>query len=127
MAKETKPIWRPTKKDPNVVDKLEEIFRIDWTVGEACSQAGICRDTYYLREKNDKEFSDRMAKAKDYPFIVARKTLFKAATEWDSRSAIEILKRRDKRYSDKQDLTSWWEKVSFSVVNYSSDKQNDTI
>lgn len=96
---------RPTKKDPDVVNKLESIFKIDWTVWEACSYAGISRETYYNREKADKKFFDRMTAAKNYPFILARKTLMKGMQEWDNRSAIEYLKRRDRRYRDKQEVT----------------------
>ena len=110
--------WRPTKKDEKVVGILEEIFRIDWTIGEACSQAGINQSTYHDWIKTDEEFSKRMASAQDYPFILARKTLFKWVEEGDTRSSIEMLKRRDKRYNDKQDITSWWDKITFNVMNF---------
>jgi len=47
-----------------------------------------------------------MEAARDYAFIVARKTLFNAAKEGSEKAAVEILKRRDKRYNDKIDQTS---------------------
>lgn len=95
---------RPTKKDADTIQKLESIFKIDWTVWEACSYAWISTSIYYLREENDKSFLDKMTAAKDYPFILARKTLMKWMQDWDNRSAIEYLKRRDRRYKDKQEI-----------------------
>ena len=47
-----------------------------------------------------------MTAAKDYPFILARKTLMTGMQNGDQRSAIEYLKRRDRRYSDKVDNTT---------------------
>ena len=97
---------RPTKMNETVVGKLEEIFRIYWTIQEACSQAGIDTSTYHDWVKKYPEFSNRMSAARDYAFIVARKTLFNAASQGSEKAAVEILKRRDKRYNDKIDQTS---------------------
>jgi len=97
--------WRPTKKNEETVKKLEEIFKIDWTVSEACSNAWISRETYYNRESKDKEFFDRMTRAKNFMYILARRTWVKWLNDWDTKSAIEYLKRRDKRYKDKQETT----------------------
>ena len=96
--------WRPTKKDEIVIGKLEEIFMIDWTVWEACSNAGIDQSTYHDWIKSDIKFSKRITASKAFPFILARKTLMKGLKEWDQRSSIEYLKRRDKRYSDKSEV-----------------------
>lgn len=100
---------RPPKKTEECIMILEEIFRIDWTVEEACSQAWIATNTYYTRIKEDDKLYDRMTRAQQYPIIMARKTL----TIWaqkDPKYAVEVLKRRDKRYSDKQEIwwTDWW-------------------
>jgi len=97
---------RPTKRCPEIEDKLVEIFHIDGTVEEACSQAGIGTSTYYDWLDKDEKFSDKMSAAQDYAFIVARKTLFNAASNGSEKAAVEILKRRDKRYNDKIDQTS---------------------
>ena len=42
-----------------------------------------------------------MSAARDYPFILARKTLMKGMQQGNDKAAIEYLKRRDKRYSEK--------------------------
>jgi len=97
---------RPTIRSTEIEDKLVEIFHIDGTVNEACSQAGIWRTTYYEWLEKDEAFANKMAQAQDYAFIVARKTLFNAASNGSEKAAVEILKRRDKRYNDKIDQTS---------------------
>ena len=104
----TKGHWRPTKKNDEVVAKLESIFKIDGTIQEACSYAGVDKSTYHDRVNKDKAFSDKMAAARDYPFILARKTLMKGMQQWDTRSSIEYLKRRDKRYRDKNEHMWEW-------------------
>ena len=43
--------WRPTKISDDIVWKLVEAFKSDSTVEEACSYAGIAKDTFYRRYK----------------------------------------------------------------------------
>jgi len=101
--KDTSNLWRNTKKTPEVVGKLEEIFRIDGTISEACSYANIDRSTYYDWLEKDKDFSNKMEDAKEYMFIEARKTIVKAVKEWDGKLALDIMRKRDKRYKDKSE------------------------
>lgn len=42
-----------------------------------------------------------MDKAKSFPYLLARQTLFKAVSKGNDKAAVEFLKRRDRRYSDK--------------------------
>ena len=105
MAKK-KDLWgRPTKKTPEVVKKLCDAFKIDATVEEACGYAGISKVIYYKWIKEDEEFFNEIQAAKTFPFIVARKKLMKSMDSDNEivaqRGAIEFLRRRDKRYSDK--------------------------
>ena len=101
------PWGRPTKKDENTIQKLESIFKIDWTISEACSYAGISESIYYDWVKSDKKFSEKMRAARDYPFILARKTIMKAMQNDNDKAAMEYLRRRDQRYKDKWEIT--WE------------------
>jgi len=117
-----KDLWgRPSKKDEDTVKKLEEIFMIDWTVSEACSYAWISRVTYYDWIDKDEEFSNRMEAAKDYAFILARKTLMSWVKSGDTKCAVEILKRRDKRYNDKQEIDQTTN-LTLSDINISVDE-----
>ncbi len=103
-----KTVWRNTDRTEECVSKLEEILRIDWTVKEACSYANIARTTYYEWLKVDELFKNRMEDASEYAFIVARKTINKAIREWDGKLALDIMRRRDKRYRDKSDNNMTW-------------------
>lgn len=91
------------KQTEETLGLIESILRIDWTIEEASRHAGIDPDTYYRWVKSDKDLYDRFEKAKQYPFILARKTLMKGMQDGDNKSAIEYLKRRDNRYRDKSE------------------------
>ncbi len=97
--------WRPEVMTPSTIQKLEAIFKIDWTVTEACLYAGISLATYYTWCEKDTKFSERMARAKQFPFILAKKTLFKSINDENimiaQKGAIEFLKRREDNYRDK--------------------------
>ena len=55
----TKKRWRPTKIDELTVKKLEDSFKCWFNVSEACSNAGISRETYYKKLNSDPKFLDR--------------------------------------------------------------------
>lgn len=101
---------RPTKIDSEAVKLLEEAFKIDATVTEACLHAGISREAYYNRCKVDPDFVDKMERAKAFPAMLAKKTLFKSLLSKDEKVAqkgAEIyLTRRCKEYSTKAEITN---------------------
>ena len=92
---------RITDKTPEVVAKLEEILRIDWTISEACSYANIDRTTYYRWLKQDNDFSNKMTDAWEYAFIQARHTINNCIKDGDWKLALDVMRRRDQRYRDK--------------------------
>lgn len=112
QKKTQKKWWRPSSLNFETVQKLVEIFRLDGTVQEACSQAEISTSTFYNYYNNDEEFLDNswekksfkttIDKARDFPFIVAKRTLVKYASQ-DPKVAIELLKRRHQDYKDKSE------------------------
>lgn len=122
--------WRPTKYSREIVGKLTDIFMIDWTVQEACLQAGISKDTFYERYDNKEGFSDKfwekeyerfrheIDSARNYPFILAKKTLLTGA-KTNPKYAIEFLKRRHKDYKDKAEVdnkhTFTWIEIDFNA------------
>lgn len=117
---------RPTKINEEVVGKLEEIFRRDWTVSEACSYAWIHRDTYYEHLKKNKEFSDKIERAKVFPFILAKHKIFEAINSKDlyiaAKYALEFLKRRDPEWKDKTDNTVNPERFTSIVIKDATSK-----
>lgn len=75
------PLGRRTVIDEEVVAKLIEVFKIGSTDTSACAYAGISRDTYYKRYKEDQVFSDKMEQAKNYAIIAARHVVINAIIE----------------------------------------------
>ena len=110
--------WRPTKIDDEIVWKLVDAFKNDSSVEEACSYAGIVRDTYYRRYKKYKRFSDKIDDAKQFPFILSKSKIFSAVKSNDlalsAKYALEFLKRRHPDRKDKQENTVNW--VGFTSI-----------
>lgn len=82
-----------------IVRKLEEAFRWDCTVIEACAYAKIARSTYYRLMEEHPEFSDRMIAAQQWPYIAAKKILFAHMLEkQDAQLALKFLERRQREH-----------------------------
>lgn len=97
-------VGRPTVITDAIVGILEDAFRVDATVTQACSLAGISRDAYYDKLKRDPEFSDRIARAQVWPFIAAKKLVMKAVLAGDGRLAFQWLRAREpERYHERKD------------------------
>lgn len=124
--KEKKQAWRKTKIDETLIQKLEELFKIDATVQEACSQVWISTSTYYNRCESDPKFLDRMNKAKARLFIFAKKKHIQHMNSDDERissqATIEFLKRREPDRKDKQDI-SW----SATIKNTLSEEDQELL
>lgn len=106
-GKDKKIMGRPTKFDDECIRKLQEMFMNDSTVQEACLFAWVSTVQYYEHLKVDEEFANKMKQAQLYAFILAKKTLIKSLKSSNEsirqKWAVEFLKRRDRRYSDKVD------------------------
>lgn len=99
---QAKKIGRPTVFADSCVDLLEQAFRIDARVTEACVYAGISRDAYYDKLKKDPDFTDRMARAQNTPFMMAKRVVMKAILAGDAKLAMRFLSARQReRYHEK--------------------------
>jgi hypothetical protein len=82
MSKDNKIIknrgGRPTKMTEGLVKKLESVFQLGVKDTTACTYAGISRETYYNWIKANQEFSDRIAKAKEFARIAAGQVVVNA-------------------------------------------------
>tara|TARA_Y100000310_G_scaffold287005_1_gene311631 strand:- start:6704 stop:7129 length:426 start_codon:yes stop_codon:yes gene_type:complete len=85
---------RPTAINSAVVQKLLEAFQLDLPVAEACKYAGIAKQTYYNHCKN-KEFLDKMERAKMEATLKARKTVIEKMED-DGGLALKYLERKRK-------------------------------
>ena len=88
---------RPTVMTPLTVEKLIECFKLGMTDESACSIAKIHRDTYYKHLKDNPEFSDAIAFAKQYPRLTAGSVVMQAIESNDKESAKWWL---EKKHSD---------------------------
>lgn len=58
-----RPVGRPTVMNFQIITKLADAIQHSENISDACSYAGISRDTYYRHLKNDL-FAKKMADAK---------------------------------------------------------------
>jgi len=63
---------RPSKKDEGVIQQLENAFRMDYNVTQACIFTKIDKKTYYSWLKNDKVFLHRMEAAQQWATMLAK-------------------------------------------------------
>ncbi len=98
-------VGRPKKITKAVVDKLEYGFLKGFNITEACDYAEICRDTYYAKLKESKEFSDRMERAKTNLQRRAKINLADAIEKGDIDESKYYLERKCKdEFSPKQEI-----------------------
>ena len=77
---------------------IEECLKMDGTVEEACILAGISVASYYHHRNTNPDFARRMDIARQFPKMIARAAIQRRIRQWDSRTAMEFIKLRDRRY-----------------------------
>ena len=97
---------RPTKMTPDVIAKLIEGFKHDFTDTECCLYAGIDQATYYRYKKKNKGFAREIEAAKTFPFLLAKRNIIKAMHKESSDDSWKFLSKRQKElYSDRIENT----------------------
>jgi hypothetical protein len=86
---------RPSKFTPEVIGKLEQAFSIGCSNEEACSYAEINADTFYEWLKLHPEFSERIKRLKEKPFLKARQTIYDSLSGADH--AFRFMERKKKK------------------------------
>lgn len=94
-----------TNEVEECADILENAFKMDATVEEACILAWISPSTYYKRINQDATLKRRMELAKDWSKMIAHAAIYNKMRKGDAKIALQFLKLRDKRYKD---VTIWW-------------------
>lgn len=95
---------RPTVFTQEVLQKLEEAFKMDCTNKEACAYAGISESVYYHECQQNPDFLERMERAQQVPFMLAKKVLLTAMSKEDGNLAMKFLKNRQSdRYQEKSE------------------------
>lgn len=97
MSAEKNKVGRPSAVSEIVVSKLEQAFAIGATDTEACSYAGISRQTYYKKLKTDQEFADKISRQKSALPLKAREKLHELIKQGDSKAIFWLLDRVERR------------------------------
>jgi hypothetical protein len=98
MSKEiVKKVGRPLKINDECVNKLEQAFAIGASDTEACSFAGISRQTYYMYLKKNPEFLDRINQLKTRLPMKAKTELARLIQNGNEKAIFWYLDRTDKR------------------------------
>ena len=117
------PGGRPTLISEDKVKKLEEAFRIDSTVEQACLFAEISERIFYNRCKADPTFLQRMRAAQAYYHVLLKDSVAKQAiTRKDGSLALKVLERiESKKYGkdpEVQNVTQFFQQTNI----YTSDR-----
>ena len=95
---------RPTVMTPETINKLEEVFSIGGSDGEACFFANISHQTLYDYQKKHPEFIERKAALKKDPTLKARREVVKGL-EGNAEFSLKYLERkRSDEFSLKQKI-----------------------
>ena len=97
---------RPTKKNDQIVKKLEEAAALDCTIEEMCFYAGISKQTYYDYLKADIELSDRIEALRNQPVLAARQTIIKAIKTDRATASWYLERKRKKEFAERKEHTA---------------------
>ena len=103
---------------------LEECLRMDGTIEEACILAGISVASYYHHRDTNPDFARRMDIARQFPKMIARAAVQRRIRQWDSKTAMDFLKLRDRRYKD-EPVIEEWEETKTPVIQFISVPSNE--
>ncbi len=95
---------RPTVFSGEVLQLLEDAFKLGCTDEESCLNADISTSSLYNYQKENPEFLERKKLLKETPVFIARKSVVDGLRN-DSRLALMYLERKKKgEFSVKQEL-----------------------
>ena len=96
---------RPPKITSEVVKLLEDAFKLDAPITEACQYAGISRQAYYDYTKAHPEFLDRLERLKSMTrFKIRGKVITKALK--DANFGLNYLKLKCDDFKEKKQVNS---------------------
>lgn len=99
---------------------IEDCLKLDGTIEQWCMLAGISVASYYKHREKNPDFARRMDVAKQFPKMVARAAIQKRILQWDSKTALEYLKLRDKFYKEDAVSEEWETGNRWPVVQFIS-------
>lgn len=113
--------WRPTKKTPEVLDKLKYALMRKCSEREACAYAWISVAVLEKRKTEDKKFIERIDYCKSLYLQAIKFASFERTQNLKNRDATEILMKMDKDFSDKVEVK--WEVTLRDAIKAIKDKR----
>lgn len=101
---------------------LEQSFMNDFSVEEACHQAGISVSTFINAYNNNPEFKSRINAARDFPFRLWKKKIMQAIASKDFNDYEFIFKRIKSRQPWR-----YWEQQIFQEHNEALTQEDDDL
>lgn len=92
VASQSNEMGRPTVVTESVVRNLIACFQRGLTDKTACETAGIGRTAYYDAIKNNEEFANRIAQAKNFVKLLASKRMIEVLQDGADRDAVPLIK-----------------------------------
>ena len=116
---------KPFKLSKEIVGKLEEVFALDGSIGEACFYAGINRDTYYNWIEKWPKLKQKFDSLREKPVLKARNTVVNALG--DPTIALKYLERKRKsEFALRTEITGAdGKQIEGIKVNIVSNKKHD--
>jgi len=118
-----KEMGRPVEWSIETERRLEEALKIGLSDKSACAYAGISRETFYKKIRENDDFSDKMQRARDYASIASRNLIVNAIIDekTDKDKRLEL----SKWYLENHDLRNKTTgNVQNTQVNVFSDLKN---
>ena len=115
---------RPTKKTPEVLEKLEYALLINCTEEEASAYAWISYDTLNKRKAEDENFRQQIQAWKKMYFYAIKNASFQRSQNIKNRDSTDILFKIDKSYSDKSEVEHKWQ---ISLVDIAKEMQQKRL
>lgn len=126
MAKKSN-AGRPTVITDDAIQKLEEAFKWDATIGEACRYAGISESTYYDHYNKNKQFSEKIDRARDFIFELAKKNIERAVSEGDTELSVKLLKMRQNKIYNERTVNEIEGEVGVKKADQLADALDDIL
>lgn len=117
-------VWRKSKKTPEVLQKLEDAYRVNCTDEEACANAWISESTLNNWKAEDEKFLEQIRQWKKSYVYEIKKASFERAINTKNRDSTDILFKIDKSYSDKKDIDF---KGQISLVDIAREMQQKRL
>ena len=115
---------RPTKKTPELLEKLKDALMKGCTESEACAYAELDQSTLIDRKNADKDFAKQIDRWKWLYIQAIKFASYDRAMNRRNRDSTDILFKIDKSYSDKVDANVKWE---LSLVDIAREMQQKRL